>query len=114
MYTFEDIYLTLSEKLSLFSFHFHKRKKRERIKHFQKLYYDYDFICENHGTELDPFNHPIHDGTYSLSDRYRRYKIWRRKQRFNSLPNWLAILISLASLALSTITLLWQLGYIQP
>ena len=114
MYSFEDIYLTSGEKLSLFSFHFRKHKKCEKIKHFQKLYHEYDFLKENLGPEVNFFNQPMPNGTYSLSDRYHRYKIWRRKQRFNSLPNWLAILISLASLALSTITLLWQLGYIKP
>lgn len=114
MLNFEEIHLKLGEKTSLFSFHFRKRKQKERIKHFHQLYYEYHFLRQNHSGEVDAFNCPIPDGTYSVSDRYCRYKIWRRKQRFKSLPNWLAILISLVSLAISAITLLGQLGYIKP
>lgn len=114
MYNFEDIHLKFGEKASLFSFHFQKRKGKERIKYFQTLYHEYEFLERNLGNEVNYFGHPLPDGTYSISDRYCRYKIWRRKQRFKSLPNWLAILISLISLTFSAITLLWQLGYIKP
>ena len=112
MYNFEDIHLTSGEKLSLFSFCFKKRRKKERIKHFNKLFYDFEFLKRNLLDERDASNNRIPDGTYSVSDLYCRYKIWRRKQRIKTLPNWLAILFSLISLFFSAITLLWQLGCI--
>jgi hypothetical protein len=106
MYKFEDIHLTSGEKRSLFSFHFQKRKRKERIKHFNTLYYDFEFLSRNLMDETDANNNRIHDGTYSISDRYCRYKIWRKKQRLNTLPNWIAIAISIISLVISAIPLL--------
>ncbi len=110
MYNFEDIHLTSGEKLSLFSFHFQKRKRKERIKHFSTLYYDFEFLSRNLTNEVDANNNRIPDDTYSISDKYCRFKIWRRKQRFKSLPNWIAILISLVTLIFSVVTELWHLG----
>lgn len=110
MYNFEDIHLTSGEKLSLFSFHFKKRQRKEHIKHFQKLCYDFEFLCRNLKDEKDAYGNRVTDDTYSISDKYCRFKIWRRKQRFNSLPNWIAILISLVTLIFSVVTELWHLG----
>ena len=111
---FSNIYLKPDEKRSLFLFHFKKKRLKEKIKCFRALYEEYGFIKQNYTKELDAFMHPIPDGTYSISDRYERYKVYRKERRIESLPNWIAITFSLFSLIVSVVTLLWQLGYIQP
>ena len=109
---FDEIILTKGEKQSLRSFLWKPKQSLNEIKHFHSLYYDYRFIKDNYLKERDEFNHPIPSGTYSLSDRYERFKIYRREKRLQSLPNWLAILISLISLIITTLMSLWQLGWI--
>lgn len=109
---YEDVHLLLNEKLSLFSFCFQKRKSENKIKCYYSLYFDYKFIEQNYEKELDEMGCPIFDGTYSISDNYKRYKVFLRKKRLSMLPNWVAIFISLISLSVSILTLLWQLGYI--
>lgn len=111
---YENIHLMLKEKLSLFSFYFKRRKEEKKIKCYYTLYFEYKFIKQNYMDEPDEMGCPIFDGTYSISDNYRRYKIYLRKKRFEHLPNWIAIIISFISLSVSVITLLWQLGYILP
>lgn len=107
---YDNVNLMFKEKLSLFSFHFKKRKMEKEIKCYYTLYFKYKFIDQNYEDEPDEMGCPIFDGTYSISDNYRRYKIYLRRKRIEHLPNWLAIIISLISLAVSIATLLWQLG----
>ncbi len=108
---FDKINLIFGEKVSLFSFHFKKKKLPHEIKYFENLYYDYQFLKSN-CIGQDEFGSDIFDGTYSISIKYKRYKVYIHKKRFEHLPNWLAILISLMSFAVSVATLLWQLGMI--
>lgn len=103
MYKFEEINLTINEKLCLFSFYFKRKQKEEQIKYFHQLYYEYDFLEANLTDTKDSFGSFISDGTYSTNDRYIRFKIYRRRIRFQSLPNWVAIMISLISLALNVL-----------
>ncbi len=110
--SFDKIHLLSKEKRSLFSFRFQKRKPENKIKCYATLYFEYHFIEQNFTGKKDDMGCDIFDGTYSISDNYRRYKIYLRKKRISSLPNWFAILISLISLSVSVITLLWQLGLI--
>lgn len=106
MNNYDDVHLLLKEKLSLFSFNFYKRKPKEKIKHFQSLYFTYRFLCPNYSDEKDQLGFIVEDGTFSISDNYLRYKIYLRKKRFANLPNWIAILLSLISLLISLATLL--------
>lgn len=110
---FDDIHLLLKEKRSLFCFYFKKERELNRIKCFHTLYYQYKFI-ENVPIGEDDEGNTIFKGVYRISDNYRRYKVYLRKKRIQSLPNWVAILISIISLMISALTLLWQLGYLQP
>lgn len=110
---YEEINLKFEEKLSLFSFKLHKRKPEEKIKCYRSLYFEYSFIKQNRLEEVDENGEHIFDGTYSLSDRYYRYLISRRKYIIAHLPNWIAILISLISLIASTLSSLLQLGIIK-
>lgn len=109
---FDNINLLPGEKFSLFLFNFKKKRIEEKIKHFHSLYYEYQFIDSNKSDSVDGFGAPIPDGTYSVSIKYLRYKVYLRRKRFESLPNWVAIVISLFSLIVTSLSLLWQLGYI--
>lgn len=101
---FDDIHLLKSERRSLLSFLFRKKKRRENIECFESLYETYHFIKANHyADKFDGFNSPIPDGTYSLSTEYQRYRVYLREKRIRELPNWVAIVISLLSLVINAI-----------
>ena len=107
---FEKINLLKAEKRSLFLFHFKKKRIERKIKYFHSLYHEYDFLQKNYSNEVDCFGSPVHDGTYSISDNYRRYKVFRRRKRLEILPNWIAITISFFSLIVSILALLLPLS----
>lgn len=98
MTKYDNIHLLPKEKRSLFSFHFWKNKPKEKIKCYYELCFIYKFIKQNYTGKKDEMGFDILDDTYSISDNYRRYKIYLRKKRFTNLPNWIAIVISLISL----------------
>ena len=83
---FDKINLIFGEKVSLFSFHFKKKKLPHEIKYFDNLYYDYQFLKSN-CIGQDEFGSDIFDGTYSISIKYKRYKVYIHKKRFEHLPN---------------------------
>lgn len=93
--SFDEIHLLRKEKLCLFSFHFYKKQKPDTISCFQSLYSDYGFLKLNSTGLFDETGCEMFDGTYSISDRYYRYKIHRREWTICHLPNWVAIVISL-------------------
>ena len=99
---FNDIHLIFGEKLSLFTFNFKRKQTADKIKYFKSLHDEYQFLRANHIGESE-YGTDITDETYSISMHYRRYRVYLRKKRFEHLPNWLAILISLVSLAISVI-----------
>ncbi|MDO4648987.1 MAG: hypothetical protein Q4B26_10090 [Eubacteriales bacterium] len=109
---FEDIHLLKDEKKTLFSFRFRPVQMESEIKCFESLYRRYEFIKPNFSEDDRETRCP--DGIYSISNQYLRYKIFLRKQRIHDLPNWIAITISLLSLALSVLVFLWQLGILLP
>ena len=109
MKPFREIYLTPSEKRSLFLFHFKKKRLEQKIKCFHELYVEYVFIKPNLSSETDDFGCFIPDGTFSLSSRYEHYRVYRKEKRLEILPNWIAISISLFSFVVSLLTLLSQL-----
>lgn len=109
--SFDEINLVFGEKISLLSFVLKKKKTPKEIKYFQSLYYEYKFLQSN-CIGQDEFGSDVFDGTYSIALRYRRYKVYLRKKRFEHLPNWLAVLIALMSFIVSVATLLRQLGLI--
>lgn len=109
---FEQINLLKPEKKSLKTFRSKPRQKQEEIKCFKELWSEYGFIALNHFDYFDEYGEPFTDNTYSITRRYERYKVWRKKQRIIHLPNWVAITISLASLGLNILIWLWQLQVI--
>lgn len=107
---FEKIILSRGEKRSLRSFYWKPKQTRDEIKYFHALYHEYRFINDNYLKEQDPLGQFIPDDTYSLTERYEKYKIYRREKILYNIPNWFAVLISLLSLIASTIIGLMQLG----
>lgn len=105
MIDIKEIVLNKDERRSLFTFHFKKNQHRDEIKCFHRLYCDYGFLTENLLDKVDKFGINIGTDTYHLSEQYERYCIVQRWKILNSLPNWIAILISLISLILNI--LLW-------
>ena len=101
MNDYEHVHIIRGERSSLFSFHFHRKKKEEDIKHFRALYLKYNFIEANYTGRQDEIGQYIPDGTYSISEDYLRYKSSRRKWLIAHLPNWIALVASFGSLALS-------------
>lgn len=106
---YDDIHLLFSEKLSLFSFHFHKRKPEEKIKCYPSLYFTYKFIKQNYDGIIEETGEDRFDGTYSISVNYRRYKVYLRKKRMASMPNWVAITISIITLLINLPILIVEL-----
>lgn len=106
---YDDIHLLFTEKLSLFSFNFQKRKQEEKIKCYRSLYFEYKFIKKNYDGIIEETGENRFDGTYSISNNYRRYRVYLRKKRMASLPNWIAILISIITFLFTLPVLLVEL-----
>lgn len=109
---FENVNLIKKEKKSLRSFRSKPRQYQKEIECFYSLWNEYGFIGLNYFDYCDENGEPVTDGTYSITTRYERYKIWCKKQRIIHLPNWIAITVSLISLALNILIWLWQLKLI--
>lgn len=107
---FDKIVLSRGEKRSLRSFYWKPKQVRNEIKYFRALYHEYRFINDNYTKEKDALGQFIPDGTYSLTERYEKYKIYRREKILFNIPNWFTVVISLASLIASIIIGLMQLG----
>lgn len=52
---------------------------------------------------FDENGSPIPTGTFSLTDKYIRFRIYRREKFFHSMPSWLAVVISIISLIVSVL-----------
>lgn len=83
MNDFSKIVLTRDERFLLFSLAF--KKKMTGDVHSCKLNHLYvsGLICINYSDKRDEFNSRIPDGTFSLSDTGKRYKIYLRRERFH-------------------------------
>lgn len=83
MNDFSKIVLTRNERFLLFILAF--KKKMTGDVHSRELSHLYlsDLICINYCDERDELNSPIPDGTFSLSDTGKRYKIYLRLERFH-------------------------------
>lgn len=110
---YDEINLTRAEKQSLFSFRFRKKKEEKDIKCYYDLYFKRKFIKQNYTGEITDMGEEVFDGTYSLSKFFFEYKESRRKWILIHLPNWLALIISFISLAMSLFNFLVSIGLIE-
>lgn len=101
--SFDEIHLLRKEKRCIFTFRFRKKQTIEEISCFKSLHDEYGFLKLNYTGILDEYGSESSDGTYSLSDRYYRYKIHKREWVICHIPNWAAIVISLIPYAIKGI-----------
>ena len=77
---FEDILLTPREKWILFSLRFYKSRKGDVFSLQLWKLKEYDLISQNYKHTRGKEGCPISNGTYSLTDRAVRFRIYRYKQ----------------------------------
>lgn len=98
---FEHCYLTFQEKFVLFTFQFRKKDKDKfkKSKFYDVLVCDYGF--------LEEFRSHTHPPVIRLSDKGRKYIMYRREKRFDSLilPVTVSVAASLISTALLNLLL---------
>lgn len=105
-YDFDKIFLTSKEILILTALKF-KKKCTGNI--YSKPYYQlfkYNFIAPNYYPEHGPEGESIPDGTFSITDTYRRYCIYQRKQRIHRYLTPIAVSAA-TTVALHILQQLW-------
>lgn len=110
MVDIENIHLRFCEFLSLLSVRIRKRKAEAEIKYLEILYNEYDLIQPNYNPVIyDGFGSPVKDDTFSISDRYYRYMIFRRKKIMEGNILLSSILSGIISIVVSALTTWWLL-----
>ena len=79
---FASLNILFKEKCILFSLRFKKRRKGNVFSPQLIKLKEYGLISENHLPQRGSEGEYLPDGTYSLSDRGRRYNVYLRKQCF--------------------------------
>ena len=112
---FESINLLFRERLILFSLRFKKSRKGDVYSPQLIKLNEYGFIQQNHLSRRGSEGEYISNGTYSISDRGRRYRIYLRKQLFYRYltPVIVAFLTSIATNLLKELWLPVVLSWIQ-
>lgn len=112
---FDGVLLSPREKLILLSLRFRKRRKGNIYASPLNKLQEYGLIAENHMPHRGPEGEAIPDGTYSLTDRAKRYRIYIRRQRLRSYltPVIVAFLTSIAANLLKELWLPVLLHWIQ-
>ena len=106
---FDDICLLPGEKKDLRLLRHKKRVEENKIKHIHNLYVTYDFIHPNYSGKTDLYGVDIPDGTYSLTDNYQRYRVFRIRKTFETNSLIAGIVAAVISGVVSSIvTLLLQ------
>ena len=82
MENFDDILLTWNERITLFSMRFTKRMPENRIKNSYEILLKYGLIVPN-CDKVDDMGQSVSDGTYRLSEKLIRYRIFLRRDRFH-------------------------------
>ena len=96
---FAALNILFNEKCILFSLRFKKYRKGNVFSPQLIKLKEYGLISENYLPQRDSEGSYIPDGTYSLSDRGRRYNVYLSKQRFHRYltPIIVAFLTSIAT-----------------
>jgi hypothetical protein len=80
---YEKIILTRKERLILFNLRFMKRCEGNVYSASLQKLYKYGLISPNYFPEQGSEGEFIPDGTYSLTDEYKRLRIYESKQRIH-------------------------------
>lgn len=96
---FESINLLWKEKIILFTLRFKKCRNGEVFSQKLNKLREYGLISQNYLPQRGREDESLSDGTYSLSDRGKRYIVYLRKQRFHRYltPIIVAFLTSVAT-----------------
>lgn len=81
MSDFDNIVLNFKERFILFTLSIFRVRKGDVFSSSLHHLYQCDLIKQNYLPERDSLGQFIPDGTYSLSDSGRRYKIYLRRNR---------------------------------
>lgn len=82
MYDFSNIILNLSERFILFRMRFRKRVSQNFIGNHLRYLLDIGFVQRNYGSEKNSIGETTTDGTFSLTEKYNRYLIYKRNKIF--------------------------------
>lgn len=82
MENYDNILLTYRERLSLFAMRFTQKMPESRIKNSYEILLNYGLIVPNYN-KLDDMGQSTSDGTYRLSEKLIRYRIFLRRDRFH-------------------------------
>lgn len=99
---FSKICLIWPERWRLFCMRIKRRVKERFLGRYLRRLYQLDFIAPNHTAEKDPLGAPIPDGTWSLTDTYRRYCVCLRREQLTG-PLWRALMTAVISAAVSAL-----------
>lgn len=80
---FESMNLLWKEKIVLFTLRFKKCRNGEVFSQKLNKLREYGLISQNYLPQRGREGESLSDGTYSLSDRGKRYIVYLRKQRFH-------------------------------
>lgn len=107
MSDFDNIVLNIKERFILFTLSFFRVRKGDVFSPSLRHLYRSDLIQQNYLPEHDSIGQLIPDGTYSLSDSGRRYKIYLRRDRIHRYltPIVIAFLTTLATRSLEALFL---------
>lgn len=96
---FESMNLLWKEKIVLFTLRFKKCRNGEVFSQKLNKLLEYGLISQNYLPQRGREGESLSDGTYSLSDRGKRYIVYLRKQRFHRYltPIIVAFLTSVAT-----------------
>lgn len=84
---FESMNLLWKEKIVLFTLRFKKCRNGEVFSQKLNKLREYGLISQNYLPQRGREGESLSDGTYSLSDRGKRYIVYLRKQRFHRYLN---------------------------
>ena len=109
MYDFDKIHLLFLERLKLFLMRFKKKVSSTFLgKHAEYLLL-VKFVAANHSDCQNKIGEFIPDGTFSLTDKYHRYLVYRRHEFMKIVTNSIIfpIMVSvIASVVTSILTVL--------
>lgn len=80
---YDNVLLSSKERLILFHLLFCKKRKGNVFSPPLYKLWAYGLIAENHKPYRGPEGDAIPDGTYSLTDKAKRYRIYVRRQRIH-------------------------------